>query len=85
MGGFPGGLAGQESTCNAGDPGLIPGSESSLGEEIGYPLQYSCLENPRDRGACGVQSMRSQSVRLSKKIVANLVKGISDISVISML
>ena len=39
--GFLGASAGQESTCNAGDPGSIPGSESSLGEEIGYPLQYS--------------------------------------------
>ena len=33
--------AGKESTCNAGDPGLIPGSESSPGEGIGYPLLYS--------------------------------------------
>ena len=33
--------AGKESTCNAGDPGSIPGSGSSLGEGIGYPLQYS--------------------------------------------
>ena len=39
--GFPGSSAGKESTCNAGDPGLIPGSGSSTGEGIGYPLQYS--------------------------------------------
>ena len=32
---------GKESACNAGDPGSIPGSERSTGEEIGYPLQYS--------------------------------------------
>ena len=38
---FPGSLAGKESTCNAGDPGLIPGLGSSPGEEIGYPPQYS--------------------------------------------
>ena len=31
----------KESTCNAGDPGLTPGSERSTGEGIGYPLQYS--------------------------------------------
>ena len=31
---------GKESTCNAGDPGLIPGSGRSAGEGIGYPLQY---------------------------------------------
>ena len=39
--GFPASAAGNESSCNAEDPGLIPGSESSLGEQIGYPLQYS--------------------------------------------
>ena len=33
------------------DPGLIPGLGRSLGEETGYPLQYSCLENSMDRGA----------------------------------
>ena len=37
--------------ANAGDPGLIPGSERSPGEGNGNPLQYSCLENPIDRGA----------------------------------
>ena len=39
--GFSGSSAGKESTCNAGDPGLIPGSEISSGQGIGYPLQYS--------------------------------------------
>ena len=39
--GFPGSSAGKESTCNAGDQGLIPGSGRSPGEGIGYPLQYS--------------------------------------------
>ena len=34
-------LVGKESTCNAGDPSSIRGSERSAGEEIGYPLQYS--------------------------------------------
>ena len=34
-------LAGKESSCNAGDPGSIPGSARSTGEGIGYPLQYS--------------------------------------------
>ena len=36
---------GKETACNAGDPGLIPGSGRSLGEGKGYPLQYSGLEN----------------------------------------
>ena len=41
----------KESACKAGDPGLIPGLWRSPGEENGNPLQYSCLENPMDRGA----------------------------------
>ena len=40
----------QESTCNAGDTGLIPGSGRSPGGGHGNLLQYSCLENPTDRG-----------------------------------
>ena len=44
---FPGG---KESACNAGDPGSIPGLGRSSGEGNGNPLQYSCLENPMDRG-----------------------------------
>ena len=50
--GFPGGADGKESTCNAGDSSLITGVGSSPGEGNGNPLQYSCLENPVDRGAC---------------------------------
>ena len=42
---------GKESAYNAGDPGLIPGLGRSHGEGNGNPLQYSCLENPVDRGA----------------------------------
>ena len=63
--GVPDSSVGKESTCNAGDPGSIPGSGRSPGEGIGYqlqhsglensmngsPLQYSFLENPMDRGA----------------------------------
>ena len=45
---FPGSSAGKESPCNAGNPGSIPGSGRSPGEGNGYPLQYSCLENPMD-------------------------------------
>ena len=48
---FPGGSAGKESACNAGDLSLIPGSGRSPGEGNGNPLQYSCLENSMDRGA----------------------------------
>ena len=48
---FPGGSDGKESACNADDSGLIPGSGRSPGEGNGYLLQYSCLENSKDRGA----------------------------------
>ena len=44
---------GKLSACNAGDQGLISGSERSPGEENGNPLQYSCLRNPMDREAWG--------------------------------
>jgi len=43
--GFPGGSVGKESSCNAGDLGLIPGLGRSLGGGHGNPLQYSYLEN----------------------------------------
>ena len=46
--GFPGGSAGNKSTCNVGDLGLIPGLGRSPGEGIGYPRQYSGLENSMD-------------------------------------
>ena len=52
--GLPWWLSGKESACSAGTTGdavLIPGSGRSLGGGYGNPLQYSCLENPMDRGA----------------------------------
>ena len=51
IGGFPGGSVGKESACNAGDLSLILGLGRAPGEGNGYPLQYSCLENPMDGGA----------------------------------
>ena len=56
----------KESTCNAGDAGdssLIPGSKRSPGGRNGNPLQYSCLENPMDRGAWRVTVHGLQRVR----------------------
>ena len=44
--GFPGGSAGEESACNAGDLDSIPELGRSPGEGNSYPLQYSCLKNP---------------------------------------
>ena len=68
---FPSGSIGEESSCNAGDVGLIPesrvglipGSRRSPGEGNGNPLQYSCLGNPLDRGAwqATVHGVRKES------------------------
>ena len=49
--GFPGSSDCKEFYCNVGDLGLIPGLGSYSEEGNGNPLQYSCLENPMDRGA----------------------------------
>jgi len=49
--GFPGSSAGKESTCNAGDPSMIPGLGRSPGEGNSYLLQYFGLQNSMNRGA----------------------------------
>ena len=49
--GFPGGSVVKNPPADAGDVGSIPGSGRFPGEGHGYPLQYSCLGNPMDRGA----------------------------------
>ena len=51
MSGFPDGSDSKESTCSTGDLHSIPGSRRSPQEGNGNSLQYSCLENPMDRGA----------------------------------
>ena len=48
----PGGAVGKESTCNARNMGSVPGSRRSPVGGRDNPPQYSCLENPMDRGAC---------------------------------
>ena len=65
--GFPGDSDGKESAGNAGDLGSIPGSGRSPGEGNGYPLQYSCLENPMDRGAwqATVHGVANSQIKLS--------------------
>ena len=64
---FPGGSEVKVSACNAGDLGSIPGSGRSPGEGNGNPLQYSCLENPMDRGAwwATVHRVTKSQTRLS--------------------
>ena len=54
--------------ANAGDMGSILGSGRSPGERNGNPLRYSCLENPMDRGAWGLQSMGSQESDTTKQL-----------------
>ena len=64
--GLPSWLNGNESTCSveaAGGTGSIPRLGKSTRGGHGNPLQYSCLENPMDRGPGGLQSMGSQRVR----------------------
>ena len=60
--GFPGGSDDKESICSAAALGSIPRVGRSPGGGHGSPLQYSCLENPMDRGAWWLQSMGSQRV-----------------------
>ena len=61
--GFFGGLVVKNSPANTGDMGLIPGSGRSPGEENGNPLQYSCLGNPKDRGAWQATARGCKRVR----------------------
>ena len=65
--GFPGGSEDKASACNAGDPGSIPGLGRSPGEGNGNPLQYSCLENPIERGSwrATVHGVAKNRTRLS--------------------
>ena len=71
--GFPHSSVGKEFAFNVGDLGLIPGLGRSPGEGNGNPLQYSCLENPMDRGAYKVivhgsqESDRVQQLNHHKK------------------
>ena len=62
---FPCGSAGKESTCNAGDLGLIPGLGRSPGEGKGYPLQYSGLQNSMDCIVHGVTKSGDTTEQLS--------------------
>ena len=64
---FPGGSVVKNPPANSGDVGSVPGSGRSPGEGNGYPLQYSYLENPMDRGAwwATVHGVAKSRTRLS--------------------
>ena len=82
--GFPGGSAGKESACTAGDLGSIPGLGRSPGKGKGYPLQYSGLENSMDSIGHGVTKSRkclSDFHHIKKK---TLKKNISEIMVLGL-
>ena len=91
FGGFLGGSAVQNLLANAGDSGSIPGSGRSPGEGNGNPLQYSCLENPMDRGALcaivhGVSKRQGLEPRyigvFATKTIQNI--GVSEVKLLSL-
>ena len=71
---FPGDTDDEVSACSAGDLGLIPGLGRSPGEGNGYPFQYSCLENPRDRGFWWAIVHRVARVRQADLIFLSLTR-----------
>ena len=73
---FPGGSDGKESACNTGDLGLMLELGRSPAEKNSNPLQYSCLENPMERGAWwaavhGVAKSRTQLKQISMQAKLN--------------
>ena len=69
---FPGGSDGEESACNAGDLGSIPGLGRSHGEGNGNPLQYSCLENSMDRSLAGYSPWGSKESNRTEWLTLSL-------------
>ena len=74
--GFPSGSVVKNPPANAGDVGLISGLGRSPGEGNGKPPQYSCLENPMDRGAWRVQTMGSESLSNLRTQATSLPRGL---------
>jgi len=66
--GCPGDSDGKECACNAGDSGSLPGWVRSPGEGNGYAFQYSCLENPMDRGAWGLQTKGRKELDMTERL-----------------
>ena len=77
---FPGGSDGKASAYNAGDPGSVPGSGRSPGEGNGSPLQYSCLENPKDGRAwwAAIHRVAKSQARLNEQRFSVETKVLSD-------
>ena len=66
--GLPGGSVSNETACNVGNTGSIPGWGRSPGKGNGYPLQYSCLEDPMDRGQATVHGVAKSWTQLKQLI-----------------
>ena len=67
--------ASKESSCNAGNSSSIPGSGRSPGGGHGNPLEYSCLENPMDRGAWqGTVHRVAKSQTQQKQVSTHAIK-----------
>ena len=73
-----GGSDDKELTCNAQDPGLIPGSGRSPGEGNGNTLQYSCLENSTDRGAWAAVHWVAEWLTLALFSISEGHKGVNE-------
>ena len=69
--GFPSGSDGKESACNAGDPGLASGSGRSPGKGNSKAVQYSCLQNPMDRGAWWLRLWGRQESDMIERLNSN--------------
>ena len=70
--GFLGGSDGKESAPSAGDLGSIPGWGRSPGKGNGNPLQFSCLENPMERGAWWLQSRGRKEADTAEQLILSL-------------
>ena len=66
--GFPGGSDRKESAFSAGDLGLVPASGGSSGGGNGFPLQYSCLENPMDKNLVGYSPWGLRELDTTKQL-----------------
>ena len=73
---FPGGSNSKTSAYNVGDPGSIPGLGRSPGEGNGNPLEYSCLENPMDRGAWQVTVHRVTESDMTERTHTHTALGV---------
>ena len=73
--GFPRWYRGKEPTCNARDPGLIPGLGRSPGRGHGNLFQYSCLETPMDTGAWSQRVGQTDRLTLSKRSLSHNIVG----------